>query len=121
MKAKTCLFLAGIAGASAVTAGAITAHLSGGGAALDFAVRYHTYHALALLALAACAAQGLVPRRMLDVAAWCFVAGIVLFSGGIYLQQASGIASLGAAVPLGGLSFIAGWLALALGALRPGP
>ncbi|HLF59239.1 MAG TPA: DUF423 domain-containing protein [Alphaproteobacteria bacterium] len=120
MKARTCLFLAGLAGASGVAAGAIVAHHGAVDAAgpLHTAVRYHMYHALALLGVAAIAARAPGESRMLSVSAWCFVAGIVLFSGGIYLMAALGPLAFNFAAPLGGLAFIAGWLALAGHALR---
>ena len=45
---------------------------------------------------------------------WCLLVGIVLFSGLLYTNVLSGIRWLGAIVPLGGLSFIAGWVWLAI-------
>lgn len=68
-------------------------------------VRYHVYHALALLALAA--------LRGPDRAGWCFLAGIVLFSGSLYLLALTGERRLGMITPVGGLLFLAGWLVLA--------
>jgi len=121
MNARTCLLLAGLAGASGVLAGAITAHLAGAAEPLETAVRYHIYHALALLGVAALAARGGRCAAMLSAAAWLFAAGIVLFSGGIYLHAALGDTPLRFAVPVGGLAFIAGWLALAGHALRKTP
>lgn len=120
MKTKTCLLLAALAGATAVIAGAIAAH----GGAVDPAspvqtgVRYHMYHALALLGVAALAAREPETRFALPVV--CFVAGIVLFSGGIYLRAAIGPAIPALVVPAGGLAFVAGWLALGWCALRRG-
>jgi uncharacterized membrane protein YgdD (TMEM256/DUF423 family) len=46
------------------------------------------------------------------------LAGIVLFSGSLYLLALTGITWLGAVTPLGGLSFIAAWVVLAVAALR---
>ena len=79
-------------------------------------VRYQMYHALALLLLAALAGQ--LPE---GPAAWSgrlFVAGIVLFSGSLYLLALSGIPWLGAITPLGGVCFLAGWTLLLVAALR---
>ncbi len=73
-------------------------------------VRYHFYHAFALLA-AAYAAQRW-PDGAATIAGWLFLAGIVLFSGSLYLLALTGIRWLGAITPLGGLAFIAGWAAL---------
>jgi uncharacterized membrane protein YgdD (TMEM256/DUF423 family) len=69
-------------------------------------VRYQAYHALALLLLAA--------LRGPDKAGWCFLAGIILFSGSLYALAASGIRWLGAITPIGGLFFLAGWVMFAL-------
>jgi len=75
-------------------------------AVFETGVRYQAYHALALLLLAA--------LRGPDRAAWCFVGGIVLFSGSLYALALTGVRWLGAVTPLGGLLFLAGWLLLAL-------
>ena len=119
MRAKIILLLAGLAGASGVVAGSLAAHLhhaAEDAVMLDTAVRYHTYHALALLGLAALAAQnatsGAQIEKWLVASAWLFVAGIVFFSGGLYVRAGFGHTPLNAIVPIGGLSFIAGWLAL---------
>lgn len=52
----------------------------------------------------------------LDRAAWCFLAGIVLFSGSLYLMTMTGQRWLGAITPLGGLGFLTGWTCFALAA-----
>jgi len=51
-------------------------------------------------------------------AGWLFVAGTVLFSGSLYLLALTGVRAFGAVTPLGGLAFLAGWLALAVGVWR---
>jgi uncharacterized membrane protein YgdD (TMEM256/DUF423 family) len=80
-------------------------------------VRYHFYHALALIAVVV--ALGRWPQSNLPViAGWLFVAGIVIFSGSLYLLALTGIRWLGAITPIGGVAFIAGWLCLALAAGR---
>ena len=124
---KRILLLAGLAGASGVIAGSLVAHLhhaAEDAALLDTAVRYHMYHALALLGLAALAAQnataGARSGKWLAVAAWLFVAGIAFFSGGLYIRAGFGHTPLDAIVPIGGLSFITGWLALVTGAFQRG-
>lgn len=82
-------------------------------AVFETGARYQMYHALALLVIARAEPVGLV-----RVAAWLFVAGTVLFSGSLYLLAVTGARGLGAVTPLGGLAFIAGWLALALALWR---
>ena len=53
-----------------------------------------------------------------SLAAWLFVAGIVLFSGSLYALALSGLRGLGAVTPFGGVAFLAGWLAFAWAAWR---
>jgi uncharacterized membrane protein YgdD (TMEM256/DUF423 family) len=76
--------------------------------------RYQMYHALALLAVAM--AAGRWPGGGWTVAGWLFTAGIVVFSGSLYVLAFSGVRWLGAITPLGGLCFLGGWIALALAA-----
>jgi len=111
-----------ILGAAAVAIGAFGAHGLQARVApeqlavFEIGVRYHFYHALALVllglfAVVRPAASGLA------LAAWLFVAGIALFSGSLYVLVLTGTRWLGAVTPLGGLAFIAGWLAFARAAL----
>lgn len=82
-------------------------------------VRYHMYHALALLAVAFAVTRW--PASSLPVAAgWLFVAGIVLFAGSLYVMALTGWRWLGAITPLGGVAFVAGWLCLCIAAARGG-
>lgn len=79
-------------------------------------IRYQFYHALGLLAVAYAVSRW--PGSLAPVAGWLFVAGIVLFSGSLYLLSLTGVRVLGAITPLGGLCFLAGWLLLGWTALR---
>ena len=82
----------------------------------EVGVRYQMYHALALLAVAwACVKW---PGTLTTASGWLFVAGVVIFSGSLYILSLTGIRWLGAITPLGGLAFLAGWICLALAALR---
>ena len=83
-------------------------------AVFETGVRYHMYHALAMLATAALMTR--VDGRAIVIAGWSFLLGIVLFSGSLYALALSGITTLGAITPLGGLAFLAGWIALAIAA-----
>lgn len=76
------------------------------------AVQYHLVHALGIVAIALAARPSFAP------AGWLLVAGVILFSGSLYLLAFSGVRWLGAITPLGGLAFIAGWLWLAWAAWR---
>jgi uncharacterized membrane protein YgdD (TMEM256/DUF423 family) len=76
---------------------------------------YQMTHALGLIAVGLL--LGSRPgQRCLNAAGWCFLAGIVLFSGSLYALTLTGITKLGAIAPLGGTAFIVGWALLACGA-----
>lgn len=82
----------------------------------ETAARYHVLHALALLATAwACDRW---PGAYAQSAGWLFVAGTLLFSGSLYALTLTGVRALGTITPIGGLCFIAGWICLALSAMR---
>ena len=77
------------------------------------AVLYHLVHALGLLLV------GLLAQHLpVKAAGWTLFAGIVLFSGSLYLMVLTGIRPLGIITPMGGVAFLAGWLLLALAALK---
>jgi uncharacterized membrane protein YgdD (TMEM256/DUF423 family) len=78
---------------------------------------YHQVHAVAI-AVSALVAERL-PGSLPSAAAWAFFAGIVLFSGSLYVMALTGIRKLGAVTPLGGLGLLAGWACL-LGAALAG-
>ncbi len=82
----------------------------------EVGVRYHMYHALALLAAAGACTKW--PGTLTNAAGWLFVAGIVIFSGSLYVLSISGLRWLGAITPIGGVAFLAGWVCLAVAALR---
>ena len=77
--------------------------------------RYQAYHGLALFVVAWLAERH--PARTVNIAGWCFLAGILLFSGSLFSLALTGERRLGAITPLGGLAFLMGWAALALGRL----
>lgn len=113
------LAVAAINGLIAVAAGAFGAHgLSSRLDAhalqtFDTAARSQMYHALAI-GLAAVA-----PRdRFTTLACVLFTAGIVLFSGSLYLLALTGVSILGLVTPAGGANLLAGWIVLAYAALR---
>jgi len=85
-------------------------------AVFEVGVRYQMYHALALIAAAWM--QSRWPSPLVTTGGWLFVIGTVLFSGSLYLMSISGTRWLGTITPLGGLSFLAGWVCLAWAAWR---
>jgi uncharacterized membrane protein YgdD (TMEM256/DUF423 family) len=78
----------------------------------EIGVRYQMYHVFALLAVAAAIGHfGQV--RLLNVAGWSFLAGILIFSGSLYALALTGTGMFGAITPIGGLGFLIGWACLA--------
>lgn len=75
----------------------------------EVAVRYQMYHSLAILV------AGILQS---PVAAWCFVAGIAVFSGSLYILVLTNQRWLGAVTPIGGVLLLLGWLALAIAPRR---
>ena len=82
------------------------------------AVFYHFVHALGLLAVPLMAKLGMLAPAGAGRVCLLLAAGILIFSGSLYLLALTGIKTLGAITPLGGLSFIAAWLLLAWELLR---
>lgn len=87
-------------------------------AVYDTGIRYHLVHALGLLAVSWAAARW--PHPWVAASGWLFAAGIVVFSGSLYLLAVTGARWLGAVTPVGGLCFLIGWTVLAVGVLRAG-
>jgi uncharacterized membrane protein YgdD (TMEM256/DUF423 family) len=77
------------------------------------AVFYHFVHALGMLAVSMMPRAGMLGNSAAAVVCALLLAGIVIFSGSLYLLAGSGIRALGMITPIGGLSFIAAWLLLA--------
>ena len=119
---RTFFALGAVAGLTAVGIGAFAAHALKGKLSPDLfeifevGARYHMYHALALLAVAWATTRW--PGPATGCAGGLFVAGIVLFSGSLYALALTGIRPLGAITPLGGVCFLAGWVALGWAAWR---
>jgi uncharacterized membrane protein YgdD (TMEM256/DUF423 family) len=89
-------------------------------AVFEKGVQFQRQHGLALLA------TGILLLLRPDVGPWrwaaaLFLAGILLFSGSLYLLALTGTHFWGAVTPFGGVSFLLGWVALGLGAWRLGP
>lgn len=81
------------------------------------AVLYHLIHALALGLVAAIALVGVGgawPRR----SGGCFVAGVLVFSGSLYLLAVTGAGWLGAITPLGGILLLLGWFSMLMAGLK---
>ncbi len=115
MKPQTAFRISAIVGFLAVALGAFGAHglhalleKNGRLATWETAVLYHLVHAVVLLAIA-----GLRPLRA--AAWWLVLAGVLVFSGTLYVLSLTNIKWLGAITPIGGVFLLLGWLALAFG------
>lgn len=117
MKTNQCLMnLAAVFGGLAVVMGAFGAH--GLEKSLDermlevfhTGVRYHMYHALALLGLAVYPVSP--TPAFIKRAAWAWVIGIIIFSGTLYTLALTGMSWLGMITPIGGVALILGWVFL---------
>ena len=116
------LLVGAVNGFLAVAAGAFAAHgleSSVAPRALEIfqtGAHYHLTHALAIVATSLVNRPGAVRRA--NLAGWLFTIGIVLFSGSLYVMALTGSNALALITPLGGLSLLAGWAALAMSALK---
>lgn len=118
--ARFFLVAGALSAAVAVAAGAFGAHAlaevvpSNRLQTFETAARYEMVHALALLLVGRMVGER--PERALVWAGRLFFAGTLLFCGSLYLLVLTDTPWLGAITPLGGVAFIAGWLALAFAA-----
>lgn len=124
---KRFLKIAALTGALSVMLGAFAAHglknlLSAGNLQVfETAVRYQFYHVFALLAVGILYKE--FPGKLMAWAGNLFVAGMILFSGSLYLlcyvkHAAIPLNWLGAITPFGGAAFIAGWVMLFLAIIK---
>ena len=125
MKTSTLITVAAVLLMAGVGAGAFGAHGLRAHVAPDMlavwqtAVLYQMVHALGLLAVAA-----MRPRlhcRFASASVLFLLAGVALFSGSLYLLVLTETRGIGAITPVGGVSFMIGWLLLAVSALKGGP
>lgn len=82
----------------------------------ETALQYHLIHALALLGAAWVAER--YPGRWSTWAGWLLTAGVILFSGSLYILAIGNLSFMGAVAPLGGTCLLAGWAALGMAAWR---
>jgi uncharacterized membrane protein YgdD (TMEM256/DUF423 family) len=117
------LLAAGLGGFVAVAAGAAGTHALSDEHArqlVEIASRYLLIHAAVLLGLAHFGRAG-TGGWLVDLAFWLFVAGMLLFGGGLILSATIGLGAFGVIVPIGGTAFMLAWLVVAgLGLRRLG-
>lgn len=124
---KRIIIIASVFGFMAVGLGAFGAHglkklISSSDLEIwKTAVDYQFYHTFALLFVASCSR---FKSRLINVSSWCFIIGIILFSGSLYLLATKDVLQLGSAAvigpvtPIGGVFFLAGWLCLLIGTIK---
>jgi uncharacterized membrane protein YgdD (TMEM256/DUF423 family) len=115
------LFVGAVNGFLAVAAGAFAAHGLEARVApraleiFQTGAHYHLTHAIALAAVSLVRGPG---TARANLAGWLFTIGIVLFSGSLYFLVLANSTALVLLTPVGGVSFLAGWVMLALAALK---
>ncbi|CAA9245827.1 MAG: FIG00018398: hypothetical regulator [uncultured Cytophagales bacterium] len=120
---KTLLIAGALLGGLGVAIGAFGAHAlretltqSGRTETFETAVKYQFYHALALLLVGIL--YGAFPNRSVLNAGYSMLAGVIVFSGSLYILCLTGLRWLGAVTPIGGVFMIIGWGLLLYGILR---
>ena len=122
MTSRQLVSLGAVIAGLAVAAGAFGAHALSARLApgdllvFETAARYQMYHGIALIAAGWVADRW--PGPLASAAGWCFLTGVVLFSGSLYGLTLTGVRMLGAITPVGGVCFLAGWGCLAVAAMR---
>ncbi|MFC3899377.1 DUF423 domain-containing protein [Aliicoccus persicus] len=115
------IIIAAVSGFLAVALGAFGAHLLEDRISEHYlgvwetAVQYQMFHTGGLLAIGVL--LNFVPSKHLVRAGWLMTAGIVFFSGSLYILALSGIGILGAITPIGGILFLAAWVFIILALL----
>jgi uncharacterized membrane protein YgdD (TMEM256/DUF423 family) len=113
------LAFAGVSGLIAIAVGAFGTHVLAGRIAptavswIATATGYQMIHSLALLGVAILARERANRSAALELAGWCFVAGIVLFCGSLYVLALTGAGPVAWLTPVGGVALMVGWAALA--------
>lgn len=75
------------------------------------AVRYQMYHSFALIFVSLLSSQP--NKKVVNLSGWCFIMGILAFSGSLYLIVFTGLEWIGWIAPIGGFAFVFGWTFLA--------
>ncbi|MDX1920623.1 MAG: DUF423 domain-containing protein [Candidatus Caenarcaniphilales bacterium] len=97
----------------------LKSHLSEGNLAVfHTGVTYQFMHSLSIIILGICIVSGIFNKSLLRYSCICFLAGIVLFSGSLYILSTMQIKWIGFLTPLGGLLFLIGWILFGLSTLN---
>ncbi|MCW1928945.1 DUF423 domain-containing protein [Bhargavaea beijingensis] len=85
----------------------------------ETAAKYQMYHAIGLILIGILQSRALLgAASQLNWAGWLMLAGILLFSGSLYVLALTQIGVLGAITPIGGVAFMAGWIMVILAAVK---
>ena len=121
---KIFFITASILGGFAVALGAYGAHggaetIAQNDAIVTFgkAMRYHTHHALVMFAVVWALSEWKDQTKLLTISGLLFLAGILLFSGSLYIISFTGI-YMGYITPFGGVAFVGGWFTLAFASYK---
>ena len=117
------LIISAISGAIVVALGAFGAHALRSTLeanqrmdTFNTAIKYHMFHTIGLIAIAILLDK--FPSRTMEMAGWSMIAGMLLFSGALYVLSIANAPKLGIVAPFGGLAMILGWVLLLLSVLR---
>ncbi|MHA2181120.1 MAG: DUF423 domain-containing protein [Promethearchaeota archaeon] len=122
VKRNLWLILGAVGAALAVSTGAFGAHIlepivsDSVFITYQKAVRYQMYHSIGLILVSILYSQTLI--KALNIAGWCFLLGMITFSGSLYLLVFTGFSWLGAITPIGGVAFVIGWISIAFSGYR---
>ncbi|NQX67447.1 hypothetical protein BC351_13180 [Paenibacillus ferrarius] len=81
-------------------------------------VHYHMIHAIALILIAVLSDKLTNSSALVNASGWAIFIGIILFSGSLYALSLTGLKIFGPITPLGGVSFLVGWILLAIAAMK---
>ncbi len=124
MTARIVVLLAALLLVAGVAIGAFGAHALRARiapellAVFNTGVQYHFVHALGLFAIGLLWLQWPAEGRLLALAASLMLAGVLLFSGSLYVLALTGVRTWGAVTPFGGTAWLLGWAVLAWAAWR---
>ena len=117
---KILLSISGILGLLSVAIGAFGAHAlkpileeNNRLANFETGVKYQFYHTIAIIVVALLMDR--YAEKMMVYAAYCFISGIIFFSGSLYILSLTNVTKWGAVTPIGGLLFIIGWVFMIIG------
>jgi uncharacterized membrane protein YgdD (TMEM256/DUF423 family) len=120
---KFFIFAGSINAFLAVGLGAFGAHILKSKLSLEMmevyqtGIHYHIFHSLGLI-LIGIITHWISQSPLINWSGGFILVGIIIFSGSLYVLSVTGIRTLGAITPIGGVAFLVGWLLLAYASLK---